>query len=155
MSNKQLVLFKNVDVKRLDSILTELEHMIYAMKHFALHQEISLGRNKSFMWTLENAKVIAEVAESLCDLSFKYQDRGKEYWEKITVYQPYYPALEPRSPFILTDIARDYKSRCNAILLRLQGCLRPAGIAMPRKSNEIIKNLEKITDYLRHESTVA
>lgn len=150
---KQLILFKNIDVKQLDGILTEISHKIYDMKHFALHQEISSTSRKAFNLTLELARNFAELGAELSDLSFKYNHMGKKDWERLSVYNPYYPALEPRSSFRLLDVASNYKSRSNAILLRLEACLKSGAIKPPTKIEEIKKNLEKVCKYLKDEST--
>lgn len=150
---KQLILFKNIDVKKLDSTLTEINRSIYDMKYFALHQEISGTSKQAFNLTLELARNYAQLGHELSDLSLKFQHTTKKQWEGFAVYDPYYAALEPRSSFRLYDVARDYKSRSNAILLRLEACLKSGAIKVPAKVEEIRKNADKICKYLYDEST--
>lgn len=148
---KQLVMFKNVDVKRLDSILTELHNLIYAMKHFALIIEVSIGKGTPFNYTLESTRTIADIIIELSDLSFKYQDNSPESWKRVIHYEPYYAALETRSPSRLYEIASDYKSSSNAILLRLEACLRAGAIKVPKEVGELRIIMDKIKRSLYNE----
>lgn len=149
----QLMLFKNVDVKKLDTTLTELQWMIFSMKHLALNQEISGTSKRAFNLTLEVARNFAELCHELSDVSLKFIHMRKKDWDALAVYEPYYPALEPRSSFDLYKVALDYKSRCNALLLRLEAILKSGAIKVPRKTEEIRKNLDKVTQYLKYEGT--
>ena len=151
MSSKQLVLFKKVDARKLDSVLTELHNQIYALKHFALIIETSDSRNRAFNLTLDAMRTTVDLCAGLSDTSLKYLHWKKNQWEKLKVYEPYYAALEPRSSFRLYEIASDYKSRSNAILLRLRACLRDSGIPVPKEADEITVLLTKITKQLKHE----
>lgn len=148
---KQLLLFKNIDVKKLDSVLTELYHSVYAMKTFAMHQEISGSSKKAFNLTLELSRNFSELCSELSDLSLKYTHMTETEWMRAAVYNPYYAAVEPRSTLRLYEIALDYKSRSNAILLRLEAILRAGSLKVPKKVEEIRTNLKKVADYIKYE----
>jgi len=148
---KQLVMFKNIDVKKLDASLTELHNFMYAMKHFALVIETSFERGRAFNLALESVRLSADILADLSDLSFKYQDHSRATWKRLSIYEPYYAALETRSPFRLYEIASDYKSRSNAILLRLEACLRAGAIRVPKQIDELRNNMGKLKQSLHNE----
>lgn len=140
----QILLFRNVDVKRLDSILTELSNMIYALKSFALLVEISQETKSTAHYALLDAVVdIAGICAELSDVSLQYLDVPKEEWKRKTVYDPYYAAIDQRSPRNLYEVSSDYKSRCNRLLMRLGACLEEAAIKMPVGAHRLMHNLEK------------
>ena len=152
MSSKQLILFKGIDVKRLDSVLTELYNLIYATKTLALIIETTHWKNKAFDTALLNVALIAELCSDLSDLSFKYMAHTEDMSRKSSSYNPYYSALEPRSPSRVVEIAFEYKSQSKAILLRLRACLEKGSIKIPYQVEEINKNFAKIP-ILLNEST--
>jgi len=149
MSSKQLILFKGVDVKKLDSSLSELYDAIYATKTFALCIETTYGKSPAFKLALSITEDLADLCSELSDLSLKYMAHTQAMWDKTSKYDPYYSALEPRSPSRLVEIASDYKSRSKVMLLRLRACLERGSITVPHQLEEINKKFDQIYNLLR------
>lgn len=145
-------MFKNINVKRLDSVLTELQSLILDCKYLALQLEMFLPDNQSAHFqAIETGRSVAQLIKSCQDLSIKYIDYAPDFWDKLAIYSPYYAALEPRSPFRLYEIAFQHKSRSNAILLRLEAILREGSVHIPMEVDEVRKNFSKLEAKLYNE----
>ncbi len=116
----QLALFADLR-QDIDKYVFEFQNQINAYKTLALQLETSLGKeNKAFMYAKEIARAYGMLGEAISKEGIKYRHLSAEYWERHSSYKPYYAALEPRSPIRLYDVARDYKSRSNSLLLRFK-----------------------------------
>ena len=149
MSSKQLILFKGLDAKKLDTCLFELSCLIGDLKYLALVIEISKGRIGAFNTTLETAGVVADLGAELSDLSLKYIDWTPDRWKVLCHYEPYYPALEPRSYPSLYETATGFKGSASATLLRLRACLESGSIKVPRELAEVRGGFEEILKKLK------
>jgi hypothetical protein len=147
----QTILFKNIDVKKLDDVLFELHNSIYAMKTLALRIETSTNIPNLHLLPIECGKEIAALCKSISDLSLRYLDHPETYWDKVWVYNPYYAALEPRSLPDLYDLSRDYQSRLEAFLLRLEAILRNGSIVMPKEIRRVREKFKTMVTAIGYE----
>ncbi len=152
MPSKQLVLFGGLDAKQMDTSLYELTTLIFDLKYLALVTELSVGRNRIFDQCLDASLKVADLAAELSDLSLRFIDWTEIRWRKQCHYEPYYPALEPRSYPELYETALRYESGCNAILLRLGRCLEKGGIKRPKEFKNVVEAFKTIIKDLKYES---
>lgn len=143
-NNGQLQLFIEKKTPDLDNLLFELNCYVGSYKHLAYLIEGSIGRGHHFNWVLEGARILDQLVEALKPLSIKYQGRPNAGWKIKSVYEPYYSPLEPRSIFNLSDIALDYKSRSNGLLLRNKAILSLTSAKILRLCEEFVENNERI-----------
>jgi len=151
MSFKQLELFKKLDLTKVDRLVTELESLIYDYKYQALLIEISAGKDKAFMWTLEAVRVLGDLAQLIAKDSPKYKSLSKDAWKRKTTYEPYYAALEPRSSIDLVQVCRNSKSRSKAILLRFKPILENFGTPAEQLLIEFDNTNQKILNVYKQE----
>lgn len=146
--NNQLSLFDDSYPQKVDKFVFEVQCLMGSYKWVALLVEIAKGPPQAFECLKASALELAKLLAIYGPQSGKYRGTSREAWKKLGVYDPYYPALEPRSPQDLCRIARDYKSRSKAILLRFRGILDKGG----KEVQTILKNFydlnEKIVIYL-------
>jgi hypothetical protein len=146
----QLQLFKSINIRKLDSILTQYHHNIYAYKTLAYHIDISIGKNRPFNMALECSWLASEVCEELEGVSLKYQESPIN-WKSILPYNPYYAAVEPRTHTSLYESTIDYKNRSKALLLLLEGCLKGSGIVVPKQAYKLTDKLNNLALTIKHE----
>ena len=152
---KQLTLFTPLDPIKVDRLVYELESMIYTYKHQALHTEISIGRTKPFLNCLQIVDALAKLAALIARDSPKYKYVGLEGWQRKAVYEPYYAALEPRSPLGLYELASDNKSRSKVKQIRFKTILDYFGEDAKRLFDSFEKSNDKILYYLKTEYAVS
>jgi hypothetical protein len=144
MKSKQLEIFNKIPTDKLNQLIFEVLGRISVYKHQALHIEISIGRERPFMFSVEMVRLFCELGQILCQDSPKYRHLKEKEWKSKSRYEPYYAALEPRSAFNLGLLSKDNKSRSKAILLRFRGILDMYGEPVQQLLEKIDKNDEKI-----------
>lgn len=149
---KQLDLFEASSPAKVDSCVYEFQSLMFSYKWVALLTEISIGKdNKAFICLKATAETIAKLLALLSPHSGKYRSTNKEAWKRMGTYDPYYAALEPRSPYDLHRIASDYKSRCNSLILRFKPILAIGKTPVEELCHEIQALNDKIVYYFKQE----
>lgn len=144
MNSNQLEIFKKIPTDKLDKLIFEVISQVSVYKHQALHIEISIGRERPFLFSVEAVRLYCELGQILSQDSPKYRHLKEKEWKSKSRYEPYYPALEPRSAFNLGLLSKDNKSRSKAMLLRFKGILDMYGQPVSQILEKIEKNDEKI-----------
>jgi hypothetical protein len=149
---KQLDLFESSDPTKVDACVFELQNLMFSYKWVALLTEISIGKdNKAFIRLKAAAECLSKLCSILSPLSGKYRSTTSEAWKRMGTYDPYYAALEPRSPWDLHRVASDYKSRSKAILLRFKPILALGKQPAAQLLEEFNTLNEKIVFYFKKE----
>lgn len=138
------MLFKNIDVVRLDRCLTEMITLSRSMKTFALYVDISLGQTRLFDISLAIVTETVKLCRELTDLSIKYLDTEDAFWEKLPKYDPYYPPIEPKTKEYLMETARDYRVRYIGVLNAVNNLLKEGSVVVPPR----IRNIKSMLEHL-------
>lgn len=140
-NTKQLPLF--TPSENIDKLVYELLGLVGTYKHQALHTEISVGRIRPFMLTLETVRLACDLAAILAPDSPKYKYMKEKNWKDRAVYEPYYAALEPRSGYNLYTLAYNNKNSSKRILLRFRTIVEKYGEKALNIFDKLIENNDK------------